>query len=82
MMNMERRNGQLTPVIRKALVDLNGRPFQTFAARRAEWARKTCYLSPGPVQYWGPSNICDKPTMTLRLEHEDRVQKQQKQQKP
>ena len=78
MMNMERRNGQLNPVIRKTLVDLNGQPFQAFAARREEWARKTCYLYPGPVQYWGPSDVCDKPTLTLRLEHEDRVEKEQK----
>lgn len=74
MMNMERRNGKLNPVIRKALVNLNGRPFQAFAARREEWARKTCYLYPGPVQYWGPSDVCDQTTLTLRLEHEDRVQ--------
>lgn len=74
MMNMERRNGKLNPVIRKALVNLNGRPFQAFAARREEWARKTCYLYPGPVQYWGPSDVCDQTTRTLRLEHEDRVQ--------
>lgn len=74
MMNMERRNGKLNPVIRKALVNLNGRPFQAFAARREEWARKTCYLYPGPVQYWGSSDVCDQTTLTLRLEHEDRVQ--------
>lgn len=74
MMNMERRNGKLNPVIRKALVNLNGRPFQAFAARREEWARKTCYLYPGPVQYWGPSDVCDQTTLTLRLEHEDREQ--------
>lgn len=74
MMNMERRNGKLNPVIRKALVNLNGRPFQTFAARREEWARKTCYLYPGPVQYWGPSDVCDQTTLTLRLDNEDREQ--------
>lgn len=74
MMNMERRNGKLNPVIRKALVNLNGRPFQAFAARREEWARKTCYLYPGPVQYWGPSDVCDQTTLTLRLDNEDRVQ--------
>lgn len=74
MMNMERRNGKLNPVIRKALVNLNGRPFQTFAARREEWARKTCYLYPGPVQYWGPSDVCDQTTLTLKLDNEDRVQ--------
>lgn len=74
MMNMERRNGKLNPVIRKALVNLNGRPFQAFAAKREEWARKTCYLYPGPVQYWGPSDVCDQTTLTLRLDHEDREQ--------
>lgn len=74
MMNMERRNGKLNPVIRKALVNLNGRPFQAFAARREEWARKTCYLYPGPVQYWGPSDVCDQTTLTLRLDNEDREQ--------
>lgn len=74
MMNMERRNGKLNPVIRKALVNLNGRPFQAFAAKREEWARKTCYLYPGPVQYWGPSDVCDQTTLTLRLDHEDRDQ--------
>ena len=72
MMNMEHRNGKDNPVIRKALVDLNGRPFQAFAARREEWARKTCYLYPGPVQYWGPSDVCDLPTRTLMLEHEEK----------
>lgn len=74
MMNMERRNGKLNPVIRKALVNLNGRPFQAFAARREEWTRKTCYLYPGPVQYWGPSDVCDQTTLTLRLDNEDREQ--------
>lgn len=74
MMNMERRNGKLNPVIRKALVNLNGRPFQAFAARREEWACKTCYLYPGPVQYWGPSDVCDQTTLTLRLDNEDREQ--------
>lgn len=70
MMNMERRNGEMKPVIRKALVDLNGRPFKAFAAQREEWARKTCYLYPGPIQYWGPSSVCDLPTRTLVLETE------------
>lgn len=70
MMNMERRNGAMKPVIRKALVDLNGRPFKAFAAQREEWARKTCYLYPGPIQYWGPSSVCDLPTRTLVLETE------------
>lgn len=75
MMNIERRNGKYNPVIRKALVDLNGRPFQVFAARREEWARKTCYVYPGPVQYWGPSDVCDQVTKTLVLEQEERKDK-------
>ena len=70
MMNMERRNGEMKPVIRKALVDLNGKPFKTFAAHRDEWAYTTSYVYPGPVQYWGPSDVCDQCTKTLQLEHE------------
>ncbi|MGI6222043.1 MAG: diphosphate--fructose-6-phosphate 1-phosphotransferase [Prevotella sp.] len=69
MMNMERRNGVMKPVIRKALVDLNGNPFKTFAAHRDEWAKETAYIYPGPIQYWGPSSVCDQPTKTLQLEH-------------
>ena len=68
MMNMERRNGKMKPVIRKALVDLNGKPFKTFAAQRNRWAHETAYVYPGPIQYWGPSEVCDKPTCTLALE--------------
>ena len=68
MMNMERRNGEDKPVIRKALVDLNGKPFQYFAAHRAEWAVKTCYTYPGAIQYYGPSDVCDLATRTLALE--------------
>ena len=68
MMNMERRNGEMKPVIRKALVELNGKPFQTLAAHREEWAKNTCYVYPGPIQYWGPSNVCDQTTKTLALE--------------
>ena len=68
MMNMERRNGEMKPVIRKALVELEGKPFKTFAARRDEWARNTCYVYPGPVQYWGPSTVCNATTKTLMLE--------------
>jgi pyrophosphate--fructose-6-phosphate 1-phosphotransferase len=70
MMNMERRNGEMKPVIRKALVDLNGKPFKTFAAHRDEWAKTTSYIYPGPVQYWGPADVCDQCTKTLQLEHE------------
>lgn len=69
MMNMERRNGKLKPVIQKALVDLNGAPFRYFAAHRAEWANaELSYIYPGPIQYYGPSEVCDQPTHTLMLE--------------
>lgn len=68
MMNMERRNGKMKPVIRKALVRLDGAPFKTFAANRDEWARHTCFVYPGPIQYFGPSEVCDQCTMTLKLE--------------
>ena len=68
MMNMEKRAGEMKPVIRKALVELDGAPFKEFAAHRDEWARKTAYVYPGPIQYWGPTEVCDQPTMTLALE--------------
>ena len=68
MMNMERRAGEMKPVIRKALVELDGAPFKEFAAHREEWARKTAYIYPGPIQYWGPAEVCDQPTKTLALE--------------
>ena len=71
MMNMERRNGKLKPVIQKALVDLNGKPFKYFAMHRAEWADPNLsYIYPGPIQYYGPSEVCDQPTRTLMLEHQ------------
>ena len=69
MMNMERRNGKMKPVIRKALVDLDGNPFKTFVKNREHWAKETCYVYPGPIQYWGPAEVCDQPTKTLALEH-------------
>ncbi|MDO4311320.1 MAG: diphosphate--fructose-6-phosphate 1-phosphotransferase [Prevotella sp.] len=68
MMNIERRNGENKPVIRKALVELDGKPFKAFAAKRDEWAKETCYVYPGPIQYWGPTEVCDQPTRTLALE--------------
>ena len=68
MMNMERRNGEMKPVIRKALVELDGAPFKEFAAHRDRWAKDTCYVYPGPIQYWGPTEVCDQPTRTLALE--------------
>ena len=68
MMNMERRNGEMKPVIRKALVELDGAPFKKFAEKRDEWAKETCYVYPGPIQYWGPASVCDRTTRTLSLE--------------
>ena len=69
MMNMEKRNGKMKPVIQKALVDLNGAPYKFFAAHRAEWAdANTSYIYPGPIQYYGPTEVCDLPTHTLMLE--------------
>ena len=70
MMNMERRNGKMKPVIRRALVELDGNPFKTFAAIRDTWAKETCYVYPGPIQYWGPKEVCDTTTITLALEHQ------------
>ena len=70
MMNIERRNGKDKPVIRKALVELEGKPFKTFAAVRDTWAKESCYIYPGPIQYWGPSEVCDTTTKTLALEQE------------
>ncbi len=72
MMNMERRNGEMKPVIQKALVRLDGKPFLKFAAQRAQWAKDTCFVYPGPIQYFGPSEICDQPSMTIRYEHLDK----------
>ena len=70
MMNMEHRNGKMKPVIQKALVDLNGAPFRHLEEHRAEWAEAaTCYIYPGPIQYYGPSEVCNQPTKTLQLEH-------------
>ena len=69
MMNLEKRNGKMKPVIRKALVELDGAPFKYYAANRDEWAVETAYVYPGSIQYWGPSEVCDQPTKTLKLEH-------------
>lgn len=68
MMNMEKRNGEMKPVIRKALVELDGAPFKAFASQREQWAKETCYIYPGPIQYWGSSDVCDQTTKTLALE--------------
>ena len=68
MMNMERRHGEMKPVIQKALVKLDGAPFKAFAAQREQWAMETAYVYPGPIQYFGPTEVCDQPTKTLQLE--------------
>lgn len=69
MMNMEQRHGAKKPVIRKALVELNGKPFKEYAAHRDEWAVHTSFVFPGAIQYYGPAEVCDQPTCTLKLEH-------------
>ena len=68
MMNMERRHGEMKPVIQKALVRLDGAPYKKFAACRETWAKETAYVYPGPIQYFGPTEVCDEPTKTLQLE--------------
>ena len=71
MMNMERRHGKMKPVIQKALVKLDGAPFKFFAAHRVAWADESLsYVYPGPIQYYGPTEVCDQPTKTLQLEKE------------
>ena len=68
MMNIERRHGEDKPVIQKALVKLDGEPFIELQRHRAKWAAETCYVYPGPIQYFGPSEVCDQITKTLELE--------------
>ncbi|MBO4547835.1 MAG: diphosphate--fructose-6-phosphate 1-phosphotransferase, partial [Abditibacteriota bacterium] len=68
MLNMEQRKGKPTPVIKKALVELDGAPFRFFAANRDKWAAEDCYVYPGAIQYFGPAEVCDQPTKTLTLE--------------
>jgi len=70
MMNMEKRHGEMKPVIQKALVLLNGAPFQKLVESREEWALNTSYVYPGPIQYFGPSEVCDITTKTLKFEQE------------
>jgi len=70
MMNLEHRHGAKKPVIKKALVEIDGKPFKAFAEKREIWAEKTCFLYPGSIQYFGPSELCDAPSITLKLEHE------------
>ena len=72
MMNMERRHGEMKPVIRKALVELDGAPFLKFAKERDAWKTSTCYTYPGPIQYFGPAEVCDRPSMTLEYEQKRR----------
>ena len=69
MMNMEKRHGEMKPVIQKALVELDGEPFKRFVEKRDEWAVNTMYVYPGPIQYFGPSTVCDNTTKTLEFEH-------------
>jgi pyrophosphate--fructose-6-phosphate 1-phosphotransferase len=68
MMNMEQRHGSQKPVIRKALVELDGKPFKEFAKNRDEWAVKTSFVYPGAIQYYGPDEVCNQPTQTLLIE--------------
>jgi pyrophosphate--fructose-6-phosphate 1-phosphotransferase len=71
MMNIERRHGEDKPVIRKALVELDGKPFKYFAQNRDRWAEETCFVYPGAIQYYGPAEVCDLTTKTLELEHNE-----------
>ena len=73
MMNMEKRHGHMKPVIQKALVNLNGRPYLKYASMRETLALNTLYQYPGPIQYFGPAEVCDRPSMTLLLEHDKDV---------
>jgi pyrophosphate--fructose-6-phosphate 1-phosphotransferase len=65
---METRDDKPAPVIQKALVRLDGAPFKEFASKRREWEIKTDYVYPGPIQYFGPTEVCNQPTITLKLE--------------
>jgi pyrophosphate--fructose-6-phosphate 1-phosphotransferase len=68
MMNMEQRHGHKKPVIQKALVELDSAPFKFLVANREKWAIETSFVYPGPIQYWGPPEVCDQPTKTILLE--------------
>ncbi|WP_347841467.1 diphosphate--fructose-6-phosphate 1-phosphotransferase [uncultured Draconibacterium sp.] len=70
MMNMEKRHGHMKPVIQKALVELDGAPYKYFVSKRGEWAVGTEFVYPGPIQYFGPTEVCDQTTETLKLEQE------------
>lgn len=69
MMNMERRHGEMKPVIQKALVDLKGNPFRIFSELRKKCEEGVEFIYPGPIQFFGPSEVCDQPTLTLKYEH-------------
>ena len=73
MLNMERRHGEMKPVIQKALVDLEGAPFKYFESHRDQWAIETSYVYPGPIQYFGPTEVCDEPSKTLQLEQKGAI---------
>ncbi len=73
MMNMEKRHGHMKPVIQKALVDLKGKPYMKFASMRETLMLNTLYQYPGPIQYFGPAEVCDRPSMTLLLEHDKEI---------
>ena len=72
MMNMERRHGDMKPVIQKALVELDGAPFKEFVANREKWGEETSYVYPGPIQYFGPTEVSDQSTKTLQLEQKNK----------
>ncbi len=72
MMNMEKRHGEMKPVIKKALVELDGPVFKALESHREKWAMNDCYIFPGAIQYFGPSSVCDVTTMTLQLEQENK----------
>ena len=75
MMNMERRHGEMKPVIKKALVELDGPVFKKLEENREDWALNDRYLFPGAIQYFGPSSVCDITTVTLQLESEAKLTK-------
>ncbi len=72
MMNMERRHGEMKPVIKKALVELDGPVFKALESHREKWAMNDCYIFPGAIQYFGPASVCDVTTITLQLEQENK----------
>lgn len=73
MLNLERRHGEMKPVIQKALVKLDGAPFLYYKEKREEWAIHTDYVYPGPIQYFGPTEVCDQPSKTLQLEQTGKI---------